>query len=74
MSRDALTTYLNDHLAGSIGALQLLERMIRDNEGDPGGPAEPVLRELDFDLLERRAAEQHREVEDLRLEEARAVL
>lgn len=34
MSRQPLETYLNDHLAGSIGALQLLERMIRENEGD----------------------------------------
>lgn len=35
MSRSALGTYLNDHLAGSIGAIELVERAIRENEGDP---------------------------------------
>ena len=35
MSRDALSTYLNDHLAGSVGAVELVERAIRENEGDP---------------------------------------
>jgi hypothetical protein len=35
VSRDALSTYLNDHLAGSVVAIELAERIIRDNEGDP---------------------------------------
>ena len=157
MSRDALGTYLNDHLAGSVGAIQLVERTIRENEGDPlagrlsrvleriredqavlqdliervgssedplkkagawlaekagrvklGGTDEPralsrmevletltmgihgkgalwralravaprheVLQGLDFDLLERRAGEQHEEVEAMRLEAAKAIL
>lgn len=35
MSRDALSTYLNDHLAGSVGAIEMVERTIRENAGDP---------------------------------------
>jgi hypothetical protein len=35
VSRSGLGTYLNDHLAGSIGAIELVERAIRENEGDP---------------------------------------
>jgi hypothetical protein len=157
VSRDALGTYLNDHLAGSVGAVELAERMIRENEGEPfaarlsplleeirqdqalleglierigagqnpfrkagawlaekagrlklGGTDEPrglsrlevlatlamgihgkralwralravaerhdVLHGLDLDLLERRAREQHDEVEHMRLEVAKIVL
>lgn len=157
MSRDLLGTYLNDHYAGSVGAVALVERTIRENEGDPlaarlsrvleeirkdqaalhelierlghgqspvkkagallaekagrvklGGTDDrgelarmealevltvgilgkralwralravasrhDVLQGLDFDLLERRAVEQHDEVETMRLEAAKAVL
>lgn len=157
MSGGALGTYLNDHLAGSIGAVELVERVIRENEGDPfarrleailgeirqdqavlqeliersgsgenplkkagawlaekagrvklGGTDEPrelsrmevlemlamgihgkralwralrtvagkhaVLRDLDLDLLERRALEQHDRVEEMRLAAAQEVL
>jgi hypothetical protein len=35
VSRESLTAYLNDHLAGSVGAIELVERTIRENEGDP---------------------------------------
>ncbi|HEY7612669.1 MAG TPA: hypothetical protein VH764_06735 [Gemmatimonadales bacterium] len=35
MSREALGSYLNDHLAGSVSAIELAERVIRENEGDP---------------------------------------
>ncbi len=157
MSRDALQTYLNDHLAGSVMAIELAERTIRENEGGPvaarlsplveqiredqtvlkgvierlgtgesslkkagawlaekagrvklGGTDEPrdlsrlevlemlttgvhgkralwralrvvavryeELRGLDLDLLERRAVEQHDELEAMRLEAAKAAL
>ena len=157
MSRDALQTYLNDHLAGSVMAIELGERTIRENEGGPvaarlsplveqiredqtvlkgvierlgagesslkkagawlaekagrvklGGTDQPgdlsrlevlemlttgvhgkralwralrvvavryeELRGLDLDLLERRAAEQHDELEAMRLEAAKAAL
>jgi hypothetical protein len=157
MSDEALSTYLNDHLAGSVGAIEMVERAITENAGnllgrrleeilkeikkdqavlqgliaqvgskeDPlkkagawlaekvgrmklggtGDPGElarlevletlamgihgkralwralrvvvnkhPVLRDLDLDLLERRAVEQHDRVEEWRLEAAREVL
>jgi hypothetical protein len=157
VSRDALATYLTDHLAGSVGAIELAERTIKENDGDPlaerlsgvlaeirkdrvvlqelierlGASQSPlkkagawlaekagrvklgstddagglsrlealemlvmgingkhalwralravadrheVLRGLDLDLLERRAREQHDELEELRLEAAKAVL
>lgn len=32
-----LSSYLNDHLAGSVGALELLERLIEVYEGKPFG-------------------------------------
>jgi hypothetical protein len=35
MSREALRTYLNDHLAGSVMAIELCERTIGENEGTP---------------------------------------
>jgi hypothetical protein len=35
MSREALRTYLNDHLAGSVLAIELCERTIGENEGTP---------------------------------------
>jgi hypothetical protein len=157
VSRDALKTYLNDHLAGSVMAIELAERTIRENEGGPvaarlsplvkeiredqtvlsgvierlgtgesslkkagawlaekagrvklGGTDEPgelsrlevlemlttgvhgkralwralrvvaarheELRGLNLDLLERRAVEQHDELEAMRLEAAKAAL
>ncbi|HEY7503147.1 MAG TPA: hypothetical protein VH700_03520 [Gemmatimonadales bacterium] len=157
MSREALKTYLNDHLAGSVLAIELCERTIGENEGTPfaarlarlleeirkdqtvlkgvieaigagqnplkkagawlaaqagrlklGGTDEPgelsrlellemlstgihgkgalwralrvvvarheELRGVDLDLLERRATEQHEEVEVMRLEAAKAAL
>jgi hypothetical protein len=157
VSRDALKTYLNDHLPGSVMAIELAERTMRENEGGPvaarlsplveqiredqtvlkgvierlgtgesslkkagawlaekagrvklGGTDEPgelsrlevlemlttgvhgkralwralrvvaaryeELRGLDLDLLERRAVEQHDELEAMRLEAAKAAL
>ena len=157
MTRQALGTYLNDHLAGSVMGIELAERTIRENEGDPlavrlgrvldeiredqavlkgvidrvgaaqnplkkagawlaekaarvklGGSDEPgelsrlevletlttgihgkralwralrvvapryeELGALNFDLLERRAIEQHEVVEEMRLEAAKAAL
>jgi hypothetical protein len=157
MSDDSLSTYLNDHLAGSVGAIEMVERAIEENAGtlfgrrleeilkeikkdqavvqdliervgskenplkkagawltekvgrmklggtdDPGELARlevletlemgihgkralwralrvvvskhAVLSDLDLDLLERRAVEQHDRVEEWRLEAAREVL
>ena len=33
MSREALATYINDHLAGSVGAVEMIERTIEQNQG-----------------------------------------
>jgi hypothetical protein len=46
---EKLTDYLNDHLAGSIAALELLDRMI---EACDGKPLERFLRELRQDIQE----------------------
>src|SRR6202030_2759415 len=35
MSKEELTIYLNDHLAGSVGALELLDHLIDTYKGDP---------------------------------------
>ena len=32
---DELSSYLNDHLAGSVGALELLDRLVENYEGKP---------------------------------------
>jgi hypothetical protein len=157
VSGHALRTYLNDHLAGSVMAVEVAERTIRENEGVPfaarlarlleeiredqavlkaliggigaaqspakkagawlaakagrvklGGTDDPgelsrlevlemlamgiqgkralwralqvvtakhaELRQLDLDSLERRAVEQHDQVEEMRLEAAREAL
>jgi hypothetical protein len=34
MSREALGTYLKDHLAGSVLAVEMIERMIEEQRGD----------------------------------------
>lgn len=63
MSDATLGTYLNDHLAGSVGAVELLERAIRENEGDPiAGRLKGILAEIRKDqtvlqdLIERVGA------------------
>ena len=35
MSKEKLTIYLNDHLAGSVGALELLDHLIETYKGKP---------------------------------------
>ena len=51
MADDALETYLNDHLAGSVSAIQMLERAAADHAGSRLGP------QL-VDLLSANQAEQ----------------
>jgi hypothetical protein len=34
MTDEALSAYLNDHLAGSVGAIEMVERAIRENAGN----------------------------------------
>ncbi len=115
MSDGPLSTYLNDHLAGSVRAIAMVERAIEESAGTLLGrrleeilkeirkdqavvqdliqrvgsrenplkkagawltekAGSPVLRDLDLDLLERRAVEQHDRVEEWRLEAAREAL
>ena len=35
MVTNDLVSYLNDHLAGSVGALELLDRLVKTYEGKP---------------------------------------
>jgi hypothetical protein len=35
MSKEELTIYLNDHLAGSVGALELVDHLIETYKGKP---------------------------------------
>jgi hypothetical protein len=50
LSRDNLTTYLNDHLAGSLVALELLDHMIRLQRGEAVQPAlSEIRREVEED-------------------------
>jgi len=35
MSKQDLTIYLNDHLAGSVGALELVDHLIETYRGKP---------------------------------------
>jgi hypothetical protein len=63
MSVETLGTYLNDHLAGSVGAIEMVERVIRENDGEPLALGlEKVLPEIKadqavlVDLIERIGA------------------
>ena len=47
MKNDDLATYLNDHLAGSVGAIELIEHLIKTYEGNP---IEEVCKELCADV------------------------
>jgi hypothetical protein len=50
MSRESLTIYLNDHLAGSVAALELLDHMIRLEQGKPReGPLARIRSEVEED-------------------------
>ncbi|MCF6743327.1 hypothetical protein E9529_03385 [Blastococcus sp. KM273128] len=50
---DLLTVYLNDHLAASVGGIQLVQRMIGVHRGTP---YEPPLQQLLAELHEENAA------------------
>jgi hypothetical protein len=66
MSDDALATYLNDHLAGSVGAIEMVQRVIKENEGQLlGRRLEEVLKEIRKDqevlrdLIERAGSKEN---------------
>jgi hypothetical protein len=52
MPADALTHYLQDHLAGSVAALQLMETLA---DHEQGRPLEPKLRALHAEVSEEQA-------------------
>lgn len=71
MAKDALASYLNDHLAGSAAALDLLQRMRDANEGNEvgetvadlheaikqdGAALETIMETLDVDVSSLRRA------------------
>ena len=51
MASEHLATYLNDHLAGSVAALELLQHLA---DAHAGSAREPVLRELHADISSDR--------------------
>jgi len=53
MRIDSISVYLNDHLAGSVGALELLDHLIAQHGGEPAGP---MLTSLKADIAEDQAA------------------
>ena len=59
MSAEILTTYLNDHLAGSVAALQLVDRLVAWSRGTEGEKIFTVLRaeiEKDQEVVEQLLA------------------
>jgi hypothetical protein len=66
MSDQALSTYLDDHLAGSVGAIEMVERAIEENAGTLlGRRLEEVLKEIRKDqavvqdLIERLGSKEN---------------
>jgi hypothetical protein len=52
MSHEALSAYLNDHLAGSVGAIEMVERAIQENGGNLlGRRLEEILKEIRKDQV-----------------------
>ncbi len=50
MSQETLSAYLNDHLAGSIGAVEMVQRSITENAGNLyGRRLEEILKEIQKD-------------------------
>jgi hypothetical protein len=67
MSNETLSAYLNDHLAGSVGAIQMVERAIQENSGNLlARRLEEVLKEIRKDqavlqdLIERIGSRENR--------------
>jgi hypothetical protein len=66
MSDQALSTYLDDHLTGSVGAIEMVERAIEENAGTLlGRRLEEVLKEIRKDqavlqdLIERLGSKEN---------------
>jgi len=56
MSQDPLDSYLEDHFAGATSAIELLDRLAKDHEGEPlAAFAAEIRREVDADRATLRA-------------------
>jgi hypothetical protein len=54
MNRQLLGIYLNDHLAGAMGGIELARRALRNNRGTPlAADLERLVREIDEDRVSR---------------------
>jgi hypothetical protein len=68
-----LSTYLNDHLGGSAGGIELARRLCRNNKGtDYGPPLEGIVRQIEEDIASLRDVMARLEVEEDRIKQAAA--
>ena len=72
MAHEHLATYLNDHLAGAVVAIDLLQDLEAEYTGMTRSLAE--LRGVDYERLAKRAQEQRQCIEVLRLQAAKTAL
>jgi len=71
--RDALATYLNDHLAGASGGLELARRMAdRYRDGELGGFLDQLVREIEEDRDALREAMERLEIPENGIKQALA--
>lgn len=71
MSQEHLATYLNDHLAGSVGAIKLLEDLI-EAKGDPSGLLTDLKSDIESDQHELKALIDRLDVRESRPRKAAA--
>jgi hypothetical protein len=75
VSDHALATYLNDHLAGSVGAIEMVERAIEENAGNLlGRRLEEILGEIRKDQAVLQGLIEHLGAKEDRLKKAGAWL
>jgi hypothetical protein len=75
VSDQALVTYLNDHLAGSVGAIEMVERAIEENAGNLlGRRLEEILGEITKDQAVLQGLIEHLGAKEDRLKKAGAWL
>jgi hypothetical protein len=71
MANEHLAAYLNDHLAGSVAAVELLEDLEKAHAGTAAEIA-PVLKGVDYERLAQRARDQRHRLEGVRLQAAKS--
>ena len=68
-----LSTYLNDHLGGSAGGVELARRLCRNNKGtDYGPPLEDIAHQIEEDVASLRDVMARFDVEEDRIKQAGA--